>query len=76
MIRPMIDVEDAMSDATSPAAESDYGTPVELHEAEHRLARQMKALPGPLQQAPDLAARMSNLVVYCNRRDTADRITA
>jgi glucose-6-phosphate dehydrogenase assembly protein OpcA len=65
-----------MSDAPNPSTpENIYGTRVALGDAEQELSRQMKALQGT-GQAPILRARMSNLVVYCNRRETADKITA
>jgi glucose-6-phosphate dehydrogenase assembly protein OpcA len=69
-------MEDVMSDTPNPPApESVLGTPVALADAERELSRQMKALQGA-GQAPILRARMSNLVIYCNRRDAAEDITA
>lgn len=65
-----------MSDApNAPAPADGYGVAVELHDAERELTRQMKTLQGA-GQAPLLRARMSNLVVYCNRPETAAAITA
>ena len=61
-----------MSDA--PATTVDYGVVVPLHEVERELARQMQALKGD-QHAPVLRARMSNQVIYCPRRERADKIT-
>jgi glucose-6-phosphate dehydrogenase assembly protein OpcA len=63
-----------MSDAPTPP-EKVFGTPVALADAERELSRQMKALQAA-DRAPLLRARMSNLVIYCDRRDTADAITA
>ena len=65
-----------MSDTPKPSAdESVYGVPVAVHDAERELSRQMKELQGP-GQAPILRARMSNLVVFCSRREMAESITA
>ena len=58
-----------------PATENVYGITVPLHDVERELARQMKALQDE-DQAPVLRARMSNLVIFCNRREAADNITA
>jgi glucose-6-phosphate dehydrogenase assembly protein OpcA len=48
---------------------------VALHDIEGELARQMKAAQGP-GEAPVQCARMSNLVIFCNRRDQAEQIAA
>jgi glucose-6-phosphate dehydrogenase assembly protein OpcA len=57
------------------ATTSSYGVAVALKDVEHELARQMKALQEG-DQTPVLRARMSNLVIYCNRCDSAGSITA
>jgi glucose-6-phosphate dehydrogenase assembly protein OpcA len=65
-----------MSDPAKPSvAENIFGVPVELHSAEAELNREMKALQS-VGQAPILRAHMSNLVIYCNRLETALSITA
>lgn len=65
-----------MSDPTKPStAENIFGVPVELRSAEAELNREMKALQS-VGQAPILRAHMSNLVIYCNRLETALSITA
>jgi glucose-6-phosphate dehydrogenase assembly protein OpcA len=48
---------------------------VPLHEIEQELSRQMRALQG-VEEAPVLRARMSNLVVFCDQQELADRVTA
>src|SRR5438477_5751146 len=56
-------------------AMSDYGIAVPLKEVEHELARQMKALQEG-ENTPVLRARMSNLVIFCNRPEAAADIAA
>jgi glucose-6-phosphate dehydrogenase assembly protein OpcA len=46
-----------------------------LSDVEHELGRQMKALQGP-GEMPVQIARMSNLVVFCDDRNTAEAIAA
>src|SRR5439155_9308130 len=67
-------VEDfMMPDTPSPAVQE--AVSVGLHDIERELSRQMRALQGA-GEAPVLRARMSNLVVFCDRPDMADRVAA
>jgi glucose-6-phosphate dehydrogenase assembly protein OpcA len=54
---------------------ADENVPVRLPDVERELSLRMKLIQGS-SQAPVLRARMSNLVIYCDRVDLADRIAA
>jgi glucose-6-phosphate dehydrogenase assembly protein OpcA len=60
---------------TAAAAAANQPVTVELKEVEHELSRQMKLLQGQGEE-PVRRARMSNLVVFCNSRDQAERLAA
>src|SRR5262249_23038594 len=49
--------------------------PVPLGDVESELAQQMRALQGA-QEHPGQFARMSNLVIFCDQREQAERIAA
>jgi glucose-6-phosphate dehydrogenase assembly protein OpcA len=48
---------------------------VPLQDIEPELSRQMRGLQG-VKEAPVLRARMSNLVIFCDQKELADRVTA
>jgi glucose-6-phosphate dehydrogenase assembly protein OpcA len=61
---------------SAPAAFAPNGSvPIALQDVEAELVRQMKALQGAGEH-PVRFARMSNLVIFCDRRDQAERIAA
>src|SRR5262245_7778681 len=64
-----------MMAATPPPAAAQEAVAVELRDIEHELSRQMRALKGA-DEAPVLRARMSNLVIVCDRPDLADQVAA
>jgi glucose-6-phosphate dehydrogenase assembly protein OpcA len=59
---------------TTAPASGEEPVPVALPDIERELAHQLKAVQAP-QEAPVRRACMSNLVIYCDRKDLAERIT-
>jgi glucose-6-phosphate dehydrogenase assembly protein OpcA len=64
-------MEDVMSDTTPTILPGAVSVP--LPNVEHELARQLNLLQTG-QQEPVQCVRMSNLVIYCNRVETAEKI--
>jgi glucose-6-phosphate dehydrogenase assembly protein OpcA len=61
-----------MPTATTPSLEA---VPVPLGDIERELSRQMRALQG-VDETPVLRARMSNLVIFCDRQSTGETVAA
>jgi glucose-6-phosphate dehydrogenase assembly protein OpcA len=67
-----------MSTASSltPRPADDLGEVVALEDVEGELSRRVRALQASAAHEPVLHARMSNLVVYCDRRELAETMAA
>ena len=61
--------------STPPDARVQQAVTVPLRDIERELSRQMRQLQGA-DVAPVLRARMSNLVIFCDQRETAGRVAA
>ncbi len=60
---------------TTPPSPVQDAISVPLRDIERELSRQMRALQG-VDETPVLRARLSNLVIFCERKDTAEGVAA
>jgi glucose-6-phosphate dehydrogenase assembly protein OpcA len=67
-------MEDLMTTTTLPSP-SQEAVSVPLGDIERELNRQMRALQGA-DEAPVMRARLSNLVIFCDRQDTSETVAA